>query len=186
MMFVDGENLTIRAQEVAASEGRELIPGPHYRRDTHFWFPGEGLGGSHKLRFGRLQLARQSFRSYYYTAVQGDDITIESVKAALQGIEFSARVFRKERGGKSKGVDVNLTTDVLTHAHQGNYQVCVLVAGDGDYVPLIEEVKRLGRNVFVAFFRNNGMSPKLLLAADEFLDLTDLLIKQGMQSSATG
>jgi hypothetical protein len=38
----------------------------------------------------------------------------------------------------------------------------------------------------VAFFRNNGMSPKLLLAADEFLDLTDLLIKQGMQSSATG
>jgi uncharacterized LabA/DUF88 family protein len=181
MMFVDGENFTIRAQEVASSNSRNLIPGPHYRRDTHFWFPGVGLGGSHNWRFGRLQLARRSFRSYYYTAVQGDSTTLDSVRSALQALEFSPRVFRKPRGGRSKGVDVSLTTDVLTHAHQGNYQLCILVAGDGDYVPLVEEVKRLGRNVFVAFFKDNGLSSELRLAADDFLDLTGPLTKQGMK-----
>jgi uncharacterized LabA/DUF88 family protein len=181
MMFVDGENFTIRAQEVALAAGRELIPGPHYVKDTHFWFPGVGRGGDRNLGFGRLNLADRSYRSYYYTAVQGDAAALDDVRGALLSFGFTPKVFRKPKGGKSKGVDVTLATDVLTHAHQGSYQACVLVAGDGDYVPLVEEVKRQGRNVFVAFFKENGLSPELLLAADDFLDLTDLLTKQGIQ-----
>ncbi|MBI3447640.1 MAG: NYN domain-containing protein [Acidobacteria bacterium] len=184
MMFVDGENFTIRAQEVASSTGRVLIPGQHYLKDTHFWFPGQGLSGDRKLAFGRLNLALRSFRSYFYTAVQGDDIKLDDVREALLALAFSPKVFRKPKGGRSKGVDVSLTTDVLAHAQQGSYQACVLVAGDGDYVPLIQEVRRLGRNVFVAFFKNNGLSPELRLEADDFLDLTDLLLKQGTQEKA--
>ena len=40
---------------------------------------------------------------------------------------------------KAKGVDIALTTDMLSNAFLGNYDVAVLVAGDGDYVPLVEQ-----------------------------------------------
>jgi uncharacterized LabA/DUF88 family protein len=62
----------------------------------------------------------------------------------------------------------------ISHAaHFDNYDVACLVAGDGDYVPLVEEVKRLGKVVYVAFFRGEGLglSPELRLASDMFLEM---------------
>ena len=49
----------------------------------------------------------------------------------------------------------------------------MLVARDGDYVPLVEEVKRLGELVHVAFFgeKVRGLSPELRLASDRFWEL---------------
>ena len=49
----------------------------------------------------------------------------------------------------------------------------MLVAGDGDYVRAIEEVKRRGKVVYVVFFQGEGagLSPELRLAADTFFDL---------------
>ena len=69
-------------------------------------------------------------------------------------------------------MDIALTKDMLSHAFLGNYGVAVLVAGDGDYVPLIGEVKRLGKRVHLVFFEGEGLNPKLKLASDEFLDVT--------------
>jgi uncharacterized LabA/DUF88 family protein len=45
----------------------------------------------------------------------------------------------------------------------------ILVAGDGDYVPLLDEVKRLGKISVVVFFEKEGMNPDLRLAADYFV-----------------
>jgi len=53
----------------------------------------------------------------------------------------------------------------------GNYEVAVLAAGDGDFVPLVEEVKRFGKRVVVIFWDNNGLNPELRRAADEFTPL---------------
>jgi len=39
MMFVDGENLTIRAQRFAQEEGITLQKGPYYERDVMVWLP---------------------------------------------------------------------------------------------------------------------------------------------------
>jgi uncharacterized LabA/DUF88 family protein len=65
----------------------------------------------------------------------------------------SQNVFKKDKQGrKTKGVDITLTRDMLSHAFRGNYDVARLIAGDGDYLPLIEEVKRLGKRVQVCFF----------------------------------
>ena len=61
---------------------------------------------------------------------------------------------------------------MLSHAFLDNYPMAVLVAGDGDYVPLVEEVKRLGKIVYVCFF-GNGLSPDLKLACDGFHDVTE-------------
>ena len=92
---------------------------------------------------------------------------------------FNARVFKKgKQEQKAKGVDIALTKDMLGHAFLGNYEVAVLIAGDGDYVPLVEEVKRLGKRVYLLFFQEEGLNPALRLASDEFLDLTSILVSQ--------
>ncbi len=46
-----------------------------------------------------------------------------------------------------------------------------LISGDGDYVPLVSEVKRLGKVVCVAFFEDSGLNPELRLSADAFADI---------------
>lgn len=60
---------------------------------------------------------------------------------------------------------------MLSHAFLGNYDAAVLVAGDADYVPLVEEVKRLGKLVHVAFFGSQGLSPELRRSADQFCEI---------------
>jgi len=42
---------------------------------------------------------------------------------------------------------------MLSNAIDNNYEVAVLVAGDADYVPLVEEVKRRGKMVILCFSR---------------------------------
>ena len=44
---------------------------------------------------------------------------------------------------------------------------------DGDYVPLVEQVKRLGKLVYVWFFEKEGLNPALRLSADRFYDLSE-------------
>ena len=71
-----------------------------------------------------------------------------------------------------------MAKDFLSHAFLDNYDVAVLVAGDGDYVPLITEVKRLGKVVYVAFFRDCGLSTELHLAADMFFEIEDFFLER--------
>jgi hypothetical protein len=54
-----------------------------------------------------------------------------------------------------------------------------MVAGDADYVPLVEEVKRLGKRVHNSYFQEEwGLSPELRRHADSFCGtaLTDLFL----------
>ena len=46
-----------------------------------------------------------------------------------------------------KGVDVKIATDMVAMAYAGDYDVAVLVSGDGDLAPAVHEVRRLGRPV---------------------------------------
>ena len=90
---------------------------------------------------------------------------------------FEPKLFKREHG-KSKAVDLALATDVLTLAGEGRYEVAVIFAGDGDYVPVVEAVKRLGRHVVVGFFagEGHGLSDELRIAADDFVDITGYLV----------
>ncbi|MFT3714057.1 MAG: NYN domain-containing protein [Archangium sp.] len=82
---------------------------------------------------------------------------------------FDAHVFKKV-AKKSKGVDITLARDLLSHAYRDNFDAAVLVAGDADFVPLVEEVKRLGKQVFVLFFATQGTGEELKRHADTFFD----------------
>ncbi len=61
---------------------------------------------------------------------------------------------------------------MLSNAYNDNFDVAVLVAGDGDFAPLVDAVKRLGKVVYVFFFAGDGdgLSKKLKLASDRWVD----------------
>ena len=168
MIFVDGENLAIRFKEQIGDNAPEKHV--NYLKDVFVW-----------SRYANIphHVNCEVIRKYYYTAVQGDDNTLESVEYQLKeiGIE-SPRVFKKQKNRKSKRVDITLATDMLTHAHRGNYDIAILVAGDDDYVPLVKAIKDEGRRVVLWFFENSkGLSKRLKLESDFFFDISWFLLK---------
>ena len=51
-----------------------------------------------------------------------------------------------------KGDDIHLATDMISFAYENKYDVAILVSGDGDFVPAIRKVQKLGKNVENAYF----------------------------------
>jgi len=182
MMFVDGENFTIRAQELVKVGGFKLTEGRWYRRDTFVWMP--DLPPVRSLNY-KSYLADPGLRAYYYTSLKADTPTIEAVRSELWEIGFTPSVFKKVRPDeKAKGVDISLTKDMLSHAFLNHYEVAVLVAGDGDYVPLVEEVKRQGKLVVCAFFKDHGLNDGLRLVCDEYHDLQSFFMSSWMNKKS--
>jgi uncharacterized protein (TIGR00288 family) len=92
-------------------------------------------------------------------------------------------VFPRNKNGRSKGVDITLATDMLTHAHHKNFDIAILITGDGDYVPLVEAVKREGCRV-VLWALESGLSPALKKAADHYWDIGELLFRESTGDTA--
>ena len=67
---------------------------------------------------------------------------------------------------------------MLSHAYQGQDDIAVLLAGDADYVPLVEAVKRTGKMVAISFFANYGIHESLKLASDDFFDVSEWFTDQ--------
>lgn len=129
-----------------------------------------------------MNLANRSkgtvIRKYYYTSAQGDDNCLISIEGELKDMGIEApQVFKKSKGRGSKRVDISLTTEMLTHAHRGNYDVAILVAGDEDYVPLVEAVKAEGRRVALWYF-DTGLSDVLQRKADFFFNIGEVLLNR--------
>jgi uncharacterized LabA/DUF88 family protein len=168
MIFVDGENLAIQfKQQIGANAPAKHVK---YLNDVFVWSKYANI--PHHLNC-------EVIRKYYYTAVQGDENNLESVEHQLKEMGIEApRVFKKQRGKKSKRVDITLSTDMLTHAYRENYDIAILVAGDDDYVPLVRAIKDEGRRVVLWFFENSkGLSKGLKLEADFFFDISWFLLK---------
>jgi uncharacterized LabA/DUF88 family protein len=70
-------------------------------------------------------------------------------------------------GGKlrQKGVDVQLATHMLTHSFRKTVRRAVLIAGDGDFVPLVRALVEEGTYVTLMSRRSNT-STRLIDAAD--------------------
>lgn len=181
MVVVDGENLTLRGQKLADEKGPSLLGGRYWERDVFLWVPecdAENCFHPSAVHTG-YTLDSRCTRSHYYTAAQGDDNRIMDIRRRLRSLGFEPEVFKKIEG-KSKGVDVTLAKDVLCHAFRGNYELGILVAGDRDYVPLVEEMKRLGRIVCLCFFeaQGGGLSEELRLTADSFVPMDEFLFQK--------
>jgi hypothetical protein len=172
MVFVDGENLTARAEEIARDAGIGLQEGSWYVPATFVWLP--DLDPRRLWISSGWATQEWAIRAHYYASAQGDPPKIDSVRRALKNLGFHPQVFVKRKGeAKAKGVDIALTKDMLGHAFLNNYDVAVLFAGDGDYLPLVTEVQRLGKLVYLVFFalEKSGLNPELQIACDQFVEL---------------
>jgi NYN domain len=176
MMFVDGENLTMRSREALPGDvltGLDSGNYPnHYHKDVFLWLPDTNnarsphLNGVHATDAGS-----PAIRSYFYTSSVGDDAKLNDIRMRLKVLQFEPRVFKKSKDRGSKGVDITLTKDMLSHCYHNHFDYAVLCTGDQDYVPLIDEVKRHGKRVILWFFEN-AVSIPLKLASDRFVDIT--------------
>jgi len=181
-LFVDGENFAKRGQDVLAKA--EVKPDRiAWSRDVYLWFPNSKATQPFMAHYvydrddrpPPIQ-APAATRAFYYTSMPyTNEREVLASRLALRRLGFEPRMFQR-RQGKSKAVDLALATDALTLAGEGRYEVAVIFAGDGDYVPVVEAIKRLGRHVVVGFFADSGLSDEMRITADDFVDLTPYLV----------
>jgi len=69
-----------------------------------------------------------------------------------------------------KGVDILIAADMLTGALRDCYDTAILVSGDGDFAPVLDEIKRAGKQVENATF-SSCRSDALINASDLFIEL---------------
>ena len=123
-----------------------------------------------------LPVQPAAIRAHYYTSAVGDENKLEELRQHLWEIGFHGEVFKKEKQQqKSKGVDITLARDFLSNAYMNNYDAAVLIAGDADYLPIVNEVKRMGKLVYIIFFHGegSGLSRKLHISSDQFFNISD-------------
>jgi uncharacterized LabA/DUF88 family protein len=179
-IVADGENLVLRYQASRKPEDKKT-EGTFYIPEILVW---------HKNI--TLNLRMEVVRASYYTTHVGDDETLGQTreKIATHRYEFKtnagehgdgylcAHVFKKERNSKkTKSVDINITIDSLRHTYNDSLDALFLLSGDGDYIPLIQEVMRQGKQVFVGAF-SNGLNPALKNVPDRFICLDSLLLQK--------
>jgi len=177
IVLIDGENMVLRFQELKNSR-KALREGLAYRKDVYIWNP-------QLTQHPRMSIIRVS----YYTTFVGADKEQSSLKDEIAKLDYHYRwgpgvpgsggslcpyVYKKEKKTKkTKSVDINITIDALRHTYNNSIDMLYLLSGDGDYIPLIEEVMRQGKKVIVGAF-SSGLNPGLKHVPDQFIDIDHL------------
>lgn len=126
--------------------------------------------------------------AYYYVGVSPGAPAL--VEGFLKGLElrpgyFVKRDVRVRRSGRcslcggeyeyttEKRVDTRLVADMCHYAAIGAFDAAVLVSGDDDFVPAVEAVNALGRQVWVATWSAEELSTDLRVRCFGHLHLSD-------------
>ena len=132
----------------------------------------------------QLRGGRYLVRCYYYNAPLTDDYDHELREGQARFFESLRRIpyvtvrlgrlHRRSDGSLvEKGIDVSIAVEALSLAFNDGYDETVIVSGDGDYVELVEAIKRHGKQVEIAMFRNQSAGI-LMEHADVFRPLDEL------------
>lgn len=132
----------------------------------------------------QLKGDRELVRTYYYNAPLTDDYEsdlregqqrfFESLRRIPYVTVRLGRLHRRHDGSLvEKGIDVAIAVESLSLAYEDAYDVALLVSGDGDYVELVEAIKRRGKHVECAMFKNQSAGV-LLEYVDVFHPLDEL------------
>ncbi len=181
MVFIDGENLCARFADMA----KDRTPTTRVVRFgtpklTHVWHPATIQTSVHEI-----------LRATYYTSACADTVTIARIKQEIRALEFQAQHRqsglphtltpfvgkRKSDSRASKGVDIKMTVDILTHCYNNNLDTAYIVTGDADFGPVIEERLRHGKQVYLAAL-SSGLSPELPPMVDKFIDLDPIFFEK--------
>jgi len=126
--------------------------------------------------------------AYYYVGLSAG--APQQVEAFLKGLElrpgyFVKREPRVRRTGRcsscgndyeyttEKRVDTRLVADLIHYAANGAYDAAVLISGDDDFVPAVEAVNALGKQVWVATWSAEELSTDLRVRCFGQIRLSD-------------
>src|SRR5512132_2927249 len=126
--------------------------------------------------------------AYYYVGVSPGAPAL--VEGFLKGLELRPGYFVKREGrvrrtGRcpscgseyeyttEKRVDTRLVADLIHYAANNAYDAAVLISGDDDFVPAVEAVNALGKQVWVATWSAEELSTDLRVRCFGHINLSD-------------
>lgn len=181
MVFVDGENVVLNYQRSLDEGGYSPKDSVKHLRDVWVWEENSIINpGLHNI-----------IRANYYTYATGSEDHINDIKNEIKSLSYRKHgdsplpnhlyptVFKKaKKEAKSKGVDIQMTVDILSQIYLDNIDTVYLIAGDGDYLPIILEIIRMGKQIYLSAF-SKGLNPKLEHKVDQFHLLDDIYFSNG-------
>ena len=114
-------------------------------------------------RYSPVQLAaalaarRHVVRTAFYIAAvpqeMGADVYADQqrflrrLRQQQELVVWTGRMARADGVWHEKGVDVKIATDMVSLAYRDLFDAAILVSGDGDLAPAVQEIRRIGRIV---------------------------------------
>jgi len=123
-------------------------------------------------------------RAYFYGSYAQEGDPSWSFFETLSYGGFKVRAFPLRAVAQTyveKGVDMNITLDLMLHAARQHVDTAILVSGSSDYLPLVEAVQDMGVRVEIAAFREST-SPRLIKGADRYTNIEDLVPEVAIDS----
>lgn len=184
MVFIDGENITHRYQDMINKGYQPKNDGKiKHIKDVCVWHNDITL-------INRIIDKHEIVRAIYYTYATGDDIKIQEIVgtiksytfykynySALPNILYPCVFKKKSQSISGKGVDIKMTIDIMNHVYCNNIDTVYLITGDGDFIPVVDEVIRCGKQIYLAAF-SSGLNPELKNRVDCFVSLDWMLEKE--------
>jgi uncharacterized LabA/DUF88 family protein len=151
-LYVDNSNVWIEGMHVAAV-ANGIAPNLHSAQNhnicDHSW----------KLDFGRLLEFAGGDRADLGRAVLygSRPPPNDSLWKSAERKGFEVVVHDRNLRGKEKKIDTNIATDIVADSYElmnPERDEITLVAGDSDYVPTVERLKRRGLRFYVVFWQH--------------------------------
>ena len=84
-----------------------------------------------------------------------------------------SRPVRKLPDGSIKAnMDLEMAVEILQTAP--NLDEVVLITGDGDFVPLIDLLSKMGKRIWVIGTRKGSVALELIRVSDRYMNITDI------------
>lgn len=167
-IYVDNSNVWIEGRRVSAVRSG-LAPTMHYALEHKV------TDNTWTYDFGRLyQLACPPSEKLGRTALFGSTPPpTDSIWEIARKEGFEVKLFPRNAQNKEKQVDNAIGTLILedSYEYMDPGDTVVLGAGDGDFLPNLESVKRRGMKVKVMFWSHASRALKEV--ADEFFNLDE-------------
>lgn len=130
---------------------------------------------------GYLGEGRFIIDAYAYVPIdprnpKGRDWIIEHLQE--NGWMVTSKVGKTAGEGYKCNVDVEMTIDIMRHAYQVRPDILILCSGDGDFLPVVRELRRMGIRTEVAAFHGSA-ARELKREASGFILLDQWLSDMG-------
>lgn len=179
-LYVDNSNVWIEGMRVSAvHKGLAVDIGDSIANNI--------LDRDWKIDFGKLFLFAGGNKSSVKKATLYGSRPPEndSLWKAAAHKNFEVKIFDRNPANREKKIDVQIATDILEDSYQvidPITNMVSLVAGDGDYVPVVQSLKR--RNIYVEVLFWGHASRELQNECDNFINLNERIKLIALQALA--